>query len=164
MIHNREVLVEWESLSERENDYYTVEKSTDGVEWIIVGTVQGVGTSLEAISYSLVDSEPLVGQSYYRLKQTDFNGVFEYFDIVSVSMDMNANDIYLYPNPARDQLTIVGNSIEFASVHVFDMLGKEVNIGIVDGNEFIMKIDVSTLPAGMYTIRTLNQVKRFVKE
>lgn len=74
----------WQTETERDNDYFTVERSDDGITYEIVGQMNGAGNSLTPLSYKLYDSSPLTGLSYYRLRQTDFNGVSTHSDVVSV--------------------------------------------------------------------------------
>ena len=63
--------------SELNNDFFTVERSINSTDWEIIGTVNGAGNSKSLINYSFIDSSPLSGTSYYRLKQTDFDSEFE---------------------------------------------------------------------------------------
>ncbi|MCB9171016.1 MAG: T9SS type A sorting domain-containing protein [Flavobacteriales bacterium] len=70
---NDQVVVRWTTASEQNNDYFTIEKSTNGVEWYVIGTVDGAGSSQTTLEYSFVDHEP-TGLAYYRLRQTDFDG------------------------------------------------------------------------------------------
>tara|TARA_R110000744_G_scaffold207198_1_gene325799 strand:+ start:3258 stop:3998 length:741 start_codon:yes stop_codon:yes gene_type:complete len=75
------VRLEWTTASELNNDYFEVLKSYDGEAFFIVGYVDGHGTSSKVIDYSYTDSEPR--QAYYRLKQLDYDGQFEYSDVVA---------------------------------------------------------------------------------
>jgi len=81
---NKQVDIFWATASELNNDFFTIERSSDGVNWEIVTTATGAGNSIYRIDYAAYDSRPLSGISYYRLKQTDFDGAFEYSNIVSV--------------------------------------------------------------------------------
>jgi hypothetical protein len=72
------VNLKWQTASEINNDYFTIEKSKTASNWIIVTQVNGAGNSSNILSYSTTDQIPYNGISYYRLKQTDFNGQFEY--------------------------------------------------------------------------------------
>ena len=78
------VHVEWSTASQINNDYFNVEKSLDGYEWENKVTVAGAGNSNTQMDYSWVDLNPSMGVSYYRLKQTDYDGEFEVFHPVSV--------------------------------------------------------------------------------
>lgn len=73
----------WEVASEMNNDYFTLEKSSDGINWLVIETIQGAGTSQEQKKYNTLDFNILPIINYYRLKQTDFDGRFEYSEIIS---------------------------------------------------------------------------------
>ena len=81
----REVYLEWTTLSERNNDYFTVQRTLDGKTFEDIGTVFGNGTTTESTDYAFIDVAPYSGTSYYRVKQVDYNGDFEYSELVSVS-------------------------------------------------------------------------------
>lgn len=83
-LNNNNVDLYWATASEYNNDFFTIERSTDGLNWEHVTIVSGAGNSTQRLDYYIQDSRPLSGISYYRLKQTDFDGAFEYSNIVSV--------------------------------------------------------------------------------
>ncbi len=102
---NETVRVEWSTASEINNDYFTVERSIDGKQFEVVGYLDGSGTTTTVNSYSLTDLHPHKGVSYYRLKQTDFDGTYEYFDMVAVQTDESRADspqVTLFPNPVKN--------------------------------------------------------------
>jgi hypothetical protein len=81
------VLLEWVSATESNNDYYTIEKSIDGFNWEYLETIDGAGNSSIPLRYTCKDVNPNKGINYYRLKQTDYNGQSEYFQIIAVAHD-----------------------------------------------------------------------------
>ena len=96
------VLLYWQTATEINNDYFTVEKSPDGLYFQELAQIKGSGNSHTKKNYKLIDNFPFEKQSYYRLKQTDFNGDFEYFNVVSVNFDTYAfadDKITVFPNP-----------------------------------------------------------------
>ncbi len=99
----------WQTISERNNDYFTVERSQDGIDFENIGTVDGAGNSNNKIDYEFVDEEAPSGISYYRLRQTDFDGKTETFEPVTV-MNTNVEEGIiierLYPNPFANEFTI----------------------------------------------------------
>ncbi len=82
--NGNKVDVSWATASEINNDYFTVEKSTDAADFIPIATVDGAGNSSSTLDYFFPDYNPVHGISYYRLKQTDFDGQFSYSPIVTV--------------------------------------------------------------------------------
>jgi hypothetical protein len=117
----------WETASEIDNDYFTIERSQDGIYFEAIEKVLGAGNSTQSITYSTVDEDPYSGVSYYRLKQTDFNGAYTYSDIQVVHFS-KSNEIVIYPNPVKDVLTI--NGLQFDDViSIYGIDGKIVYTG-----------------------------------
>jgi hypothetical protein len=104
-IKNRTVDLTWQTASEHNNDFFTVERSSDGFNFEPIAYVDGAGNSTTLLNYSEVDLQPLDGVSYYRLKQTDFDGAFEYSDIRVVSSAADAQ-VLIYPNPSKGSIQI----------------------------------------------------------
>ncbi|CAN5453142.1 hypothetical protein BH11BAC1_BH11BAC1_27160 [soil metagenome] len=100
---------DWTTLTEVNNDYFTIERSVDGEYFAEVGKINGVGNSTVSTSYELDDEQPIQGTSYYRLKQTDFDGRFTYSQTVSVKTISNI-DFIAYPNPATTVVRLLFNS------------------------------------------------------
>lgn len=149
------ILLEWETLLEIENDFFTVEKSTDGRTFTGIGELNGAGNSVEIRQYMFVDKEPADGSNYYRLKQTDINGQFEYFDIVIVEY-RKAGNISIYPNPVQEvmKISLTENLVnQTANVAIYSMSsGKQVSLTTIDATDYELNISTTDLPAGMYTI------------
>ena len=81
--YNNANMLLWEVASEKNNDYFTLEKSSDGDNWQVIETIQGAGTSQEQKKYNTLDFDVLPIINYYRLKQTDYDGKFQYSEIIS---------------------------------------------------------------------------------
>lgn len=106
----------WATATELNNDYFTLEKSTDGIHWNALATIPGAGISTETLRYSFVDKAPEAGIQYYRLKQTDFDGSATFS--VSIVIDVETPDpsITIYPNPNQsNHLNIrgIGNDVPY---------------------------------------------------
>ena len=109
-LKDEKVFAQWSTASEINNDYFTLEKSKDGKIFEAVGKVKGAGNSTEMHEYRFIDSHPFPGLSYYRLKQTDFDGHFSYNQMVPVfNKDKNIT-WYMFPNPATDQIKIASTA------------------------------------------------------
>jgi hypothetical protein len=141
-------LLNWTTASEEDNKGFDIERSSDGKRFNKIGFVAGNGTSLQRQTYEFLDKSPNEGTAYYRLKQVDFNGKFEYSKIVSISNKaLVAKPLALYPNPVRDNLTIE-NGEGKATIRTID--GKvmmQVNV-----NSEKQNVDVSNLPNGIYVL------------
>jgi hypothetical protein len=98
------VRLDWSTASEIDNDYFEVLRSIDGRSFEVIGTVDGSGNSSELIEYYFYDENPLGGANFYRLRQVDYDGDFEFSPIIRVEVDPGANaSLTLYPNPVDDQ-------------------------------------------------------------
>ncbi len=160
------IVAKWETMTEMNNDYFTLERSLDGGDWRFVAEVKGAGTTNKTSGYSAVDQNPLFGKSYYRLKQTDFNGEFTYSQIKSLTIDPNNDSkVSIYPNPAADLITIQGGQNELVNVKVFDAIGHEMTCiqSALNKDGTQIKMDVSSLNSGIYLIKTASTVLRFKK-
>ncbi|MCC7231713.1 MAG: T9SS type A sorting domain-containing protein [Bacteroidia bacterium] len=104
---NTQVNLAWTTATEINNNYFTVEKSRDGRNFTPVVSVPGAGNSTFSLSYKAVDEEPYQGVSYYRLKQTDYDGKYTYSDLVPIKFESQAGLVVLNPNPAHDDLSVI---------------------------------------------------------
>jgi hypothetical protein len=142
----------WVTAAEVNNDYFTIERSSDGIDFEAIGTIHGAGTTSESNFYSFYDREPLRGISYYRLKQTDFNGDFEYSKIVSVSNNkMLVNDYQIYPNPSNGQFNILIKGDTSSPFSIVDMQGKTVFVSVAEPGQ-ITPVSLPELNRGIYTL------------
>ncbi|WP_422354293.1 T9SS type A sorting domain-containing protein [Roseivirga pacifica] len=98
------VQLDWSTASETNNEYFTIERSSDGSNFHAVLTVDGAGNSSGVIDYQAIDPFPMNGRTYYRLKQTDFNGQFEYSKLVAVDFHglQGEHDFALIKNPVQN--------------------------------------------------------------
>jgi hypothetical protein len=122
---NNHVDLNWSTASETFNDYFTVEKTLDGINFETVAVIDGHGNSTQIIAYTAFDSSPYKGISYYRLKQTDFNGAFSYSNFVPVNVEHNETfGVAVFPNPVVDHI----------SISIAGCEGKEVSVVITDAS------------------------------
>ena len=88
-VYNSDNILHWSTASEDNNDYFTIEKTKDGIDWEIVTRESGAGNSSNQLYYSSVDENVESIINYYRLKQTDYDGKFKYSDIISIDNRRN---------------------------------------------------------------------------
>ena len=143
--------VVWTTATEKSNDFFTIERSVDGVNFEKIGIVKGAGNSSTALTYEFTDTKPLKGTSYYRLRQTDYDGKTEAFEISAVHFD-SGNIINVYPNPATDILVIEANGLEDeqSKVEIFSATGELLISRLITSNSD--RLVVSNLPSGVYTV------------
>lgn len=166
-INNDYIQLDWATASEINNDFFTIERSIDGQHWQEVNKIVGAGNSSSILSYSEVDNNPYDGVSYYRLKQTDFDGQFEYSQIISVNIQQLVNSqVEIYPNPATNQFIIKGSSSELEEIVLYNTLGQNVTslINLINTNETQLVIDLSKLNKGMFYVKTKTTTNKVYKQ
>ncbi|MCB0489073.1 MAG: T9SS type A sorting domain-containing protein [Cyclobacteriaceae bacterium] len=148
---NELVLVKWKTESELDNEQFTVERSTDAEQWNEVTSVVGAGTSTEVKHYQILDYDPIQGKSYYRLKQTDFDGKFDYSPIVAVEFT-GRSALFVSPNPTQGLITIKGQDIGQDQVRVFNAQGIRISPRqyVEEGR---LQVDLSSFSSGVYIIQ-----------
>jgi len=124
VIVNKEVVISWSTASELNNDYFLIEKKTTGL-WQVLGQVYGAGTSNEVQDYKFVDVDLPVSSSYYRLKQTDFDGKNTYSDITTVknSEIENVEIKYVFRNRSLQVFCPVNQSV---AIKIIGLYGEEI--------------------------------------
>ncbi|MBI4946210.1 MAG: T9SS type A sorting domain-containing protein [Bacteroidetes bacterium] len=148
------VKLQWSTATESNNDYYSIERSIDGVNFSVIGKVKGAGNSSITRQYTFTDPSAADGVSYYRLKQTDYDGKSS----VSKTVSYNKSNCFmsLYPNPFDKTLylsTGSGNSVN-ALIRIINVLGQEVYSQhiIIPGDNTIVAINLPALASGMYFV------------
>jgi len=168
-LNGDKVDLNWATASETNNDYFTVQTSTDGVDFENVTYVTGAGNSNRILHYAAVDDVPFYGLSYYRLKQTDYDGQFSYSDVVAVNYLIDDDNIAVYPIPTNRKFFVVvkGNKGDEVLVIVRDLLGKEhySKAIILHDNGYTLAVDLSNkLSAGVYLVTASSQNKLYRKK
>jgi hypothetical protein len=172
---NQVNILRWVTASEVNNDKFAVERSTDGINFEIIGWVKGNGTTTQTHYYEFVDENPMKGSNYYRLNQFDFNGVNEYSKVILLESDntKHLRIANLYPNPtaAGVNYSVFALYETNGSVAVIDMLGQVVYTSHLhfDLGDNLLYFDASNLNAGAYMLMIKDDEdnklaqKRFVK-
>jgi len=148
------VLLKWSTATEANNNYFSVERSADGINWQVVGTVEGSGSSSIPHTYSLIDkqqSEQTI--LYYRIMQTDFTGNNEYGNIIMVEKcESDAiENLSIYPNPSSGKFDILftGDKSQISSTEIFNSLGEKV----YQSNRFQSNFNLSNNAPGIYFVQ-----------
>lgn len=145
-----EVILEWQTYSELNNDYFLIERSADGIKFEVLGIHKGNGTSDLPNSYTMIDKSPS-SVNYYRMTQVDFDGTKTIYEIIRVT-SMLDSDITIFPNPASQHLTIQSSTFKTAELRILDLSGKEVTKRSIQFNHGIYTLDVKHFDPGIYTI------------
>jgi hypothetical protein len=170
-IANGKVNIDWIVASQTNNDYFNVQRSVDGYDWEDIAMVEGAGSSSQMMDYSHIDRDPYIGISYYRLKQTDYDGNFEVFEPVAVLYDIDMVELLISPNPVKDRITISTDGMvhnDLNTIRIYDSKGTLVLhnnlIGVLEN----YSINVEALVPGVYIVKSKNRKQlgsgKFVKE
>lgn len=130
LIASGRALLQWSTALEVNNHYFTIERSTDGIHFTAIGTLPGAGNSSSTLLYNTIDEHALSGISYYRIKQTDYNGAFSYSNIESINDQLIQSLVFtLSPNPTAAGSSVFidvrgAGSHEKIAVGIYDMLGR----------------------------------------
>ncbi len=141
-----------------------VEKSAEGLRWEELGRVAGAGTTTQPQSYTLTDDKPLPGLNYYRLRQVDFDGRFEYHKTIVVDFKGGqSGGLYLFPSPAQDRLhvNLPAPASQDGVLWLLDVQGRVLQRQTVAQGGTQAVFEVAALPEGIYFVRMEGDVRSF---
>jgi hypothetical protein len=156
-----DVLLQWATSSEINNDYFEIQRSTNGINWQPVGRVAGNGTSQELHNYSFNDAlngQVLSGIIYYRLRQVDFNGTESISPIRNIRLSSKSSaspsEINIYPNPADAEVNIdFGNADANSTLIISYTSGTQVYMESIGSGQLHTTVNTSLLQPGMYVVQ-----------
>jgi hypothetical protein len=166
-----QVLLNWATVSEEQNDFMAVEHSMDGRSFREIGRVKGAGTTILPQSYELWHDQPLPGINYYRLRQVDFDGQFEYFSAIAIEYRPGQTVFKVYPTLAAERLTVELSTPRQSpgELVLFNLYGQPLQRLAVPDGGLRREISLDALPPGHYLIQWQPHageplVQRFVKQ
>ncbi len=169
---NEGVELNWATASEENNDYFIIERASNGVDFEFLAKKEGNGTSFESNNYQLLDRQPLNGFNYYRLVQVDFDGSRNVESkIVAVEFSKNAF-VTVNPNPIKENIITINYQTEQANncqISIFDLNGRQLYQKAETTNKGgnLFNIEIPDLPKGVFIVRVDSendvQTTRFVK-
>jgi parallel beta-helix repeat protein len=156
---NNVVNLNWKTATESNSSHFDVQRSTDGSSYQTIGSVTAAGNSVTTKSYDFVDASPVKGAvAYYRLKQVDLDGKFEYSKVILVKATGSNNRFSFGPNPVKSSLVInlVSDEAQTLSVRLVDNSGRVVkayNKVVTNGANQIQLNDLGSIPKGIYILQ-----------
>ena len=149
------VNVSWATASEKNNDHFDVQRSATGSSYKTIGSVQGQGNSTTAHDYAFLDSYPLAGLSYYRLRQVDADGSSNYSPVATVQSAAGQKAI-AFPNPSTGTITLpaLDGPIHY---RIYNNIGQTLLSGQAIGNE---QFDITKIPRGTFFLELTSQSGR----
>ncbi|WP_276503689.1 zinc-dependent metalloprotease [Terrimonas pollutisoli] len=165
----QDALLSWTTASEFNNRQFDLETSRDGINFSLLAAIGSQGNAATTQEYSYLHIKPAGGVNYYRLKQIDWDGDFEYSKIISLNVDNTASRSFVYPVPAKNTITInFGSPLTKTELEIFSADMKNVRREIISVPSLTKTIDISSLSKGIYFIRYKKgdsmDVLRFIKE
>ena len=157
--------LEWTTATESDNQHFAIEHSKDGKMFKEIGRVNSKGASYKKQDYTFIDSSPTKGYNYYRLKQVNFDGKYEYSKVEMVDLKGLA-EVMLYPNPAKESITIETSATDKHDVKIMDCIGRIWLSKTLEND--INQLNIASLPKGLYFLECYidNELirKKIVKE
>ena len=149
---NASTQLDWSTEQEINSNYFSVERSADGRSWNSILRVSAAGNSSTVKNYRTFDNAPLTGINYYRLKQFDLDGKYEYSIVKSISFN-NAYSISVAPNPAKDFINISAtkNQNVVLDIQLTDVSGQVLRR--IQSSQNVIKISTAGMAKGLYFIK-----------
>ncbi|MBT2557233.1 T9SS type A sorting domain-containing protein [Hymenobacter sp. ISL-91] len=162
--HPSGVKLDWATATELNNDYFEVQRSANGQNFAPITKIAGSGTTSSGAKYSFIDTTPLAGSNYYRLRQVDRDGS-EAFSAVAVVTGSQRPEALIYPNPGTTTITLPAGTGQPVDYRIYTATGRTVLTGRMAGGT---SFDVQQIPAGLYLIEIVaagqRHVQRFVRQ
>ncbi len=146
--------IKWATASEKNNDYFLVQRSFNGRDWATVEKISGAGNAVTLTNYSTTDFEPKEGINYYRLKQIDFDGSSSFSEVQAIRIPHSPSDILIYPNPTVDEFFIQSDE-HIDEVKIYNSFGVDcTNLTIINSKDpRLFQVISNNLEAGLYIIK-----------
>jgi hypothetical protein len=167
---NDQVLIKWSTASEKDNDYFAVEKSYDLIHYQEVDRVDGAGNSNGIKNYSSTDIPEQNKMIYYRIKQIDYDGKTTYSQSLYVTSAASTELLSIYPNPAKNDLFIKTSNVDNdVSIYISNIYGQHLITKNFDNNqEQAYYLNITDLTKGIYVLNIESQAgissQKFVVE
>jgi hypothetical protein len=159
-IFNNQVQLSWETAWERNAAQFEVQRSSDLKEFVTVNTLTAAGDNRDRTRYTFTDASPMPGVNYYRLRQTDFDGKFEFSKTISVNFDMKTPQIWLYGNPtSARQIQVRLQKLTPSDLQLYSLKGQLIPFSwqAISTNDYILQ---TIAPAGWYWLIGQHQMQR----
>ena len=164
---NKNAILQWKTATEMNNRGFEIQRSIDGINFMKIGWMNGAGNSNSQQNYFFIDSSPVAGKNFYRLKQIDFNGELEFSQVRIV--DFSETRMFtIYPNPAKSNLTIATMNNNIAQIRIVDALGRIV-YSIQNIRSNLISVPLSHLSSGCYIAEVTSTderkfIQKFIKQ
>ncbi len=164
---NGRIQIQWETASEKNNDHFIVEKKERNNDWRKISIVKGAGNSNSLIQYSITDLNPISGTQYYRLKQVDTDGEFEYSHVLRVDYGVHGHEVF--PNPFKDKIFVKTNGENSVKrIELKNITGNSINTTKVYLGDNKWAVSTHSLHIGTYLLYLYSEnqveVRKLIKQ
>ncbi len=149
----------WQTASEQNNLGFEIQRSTEGRNWKTIDFVEVAGSNTEIQDYRYMDKQAISSLNYYRLKQLDYDGQFEFSNVVALESQSKNVELRLFPNPSYGDLTIANVT---GQATIYNTLGQAIMQFEVTTEQF--QLDTSALPEGQYLLHIQTENKQFISK
>jgi hypothetical protein len=151
---SNQIRLNWETATETNNDYFSIERSNDGINWVEIGKINAEGNSSTSSKYFLDDENQYDEISYYRLKQHDYSGVMRTFSPISVQNCYFGNEVLsIFPNPAQNVININfnGDIEQVSDTKILDLFGRQT----YQSSTYQSAINIENFEDGIYFLQLM---------
>jgi hypothetical protein len=146
------VALQWITEAEINTATYSIERSSDGINYSTIGTVFAINSNNRR-TYDFTDVQPLAGMNYYRLKITDKNGVISYSSVRKINFQSNGDDIMIYPNPVTNGVITIAASVNCTTANLYDAAGKLIQVFQLKGRT--NTVTLTGIAKGLYQLKVI---------
>ena len=148
--HNTNVYLKWSTASESGFSHFILERRNNRREFSEIAQIEGAGISNSLVNYAYIDRKPVKGTGYYRLKQVDLDGTFEYSRVIVIESNRDVH-ISFHPNPAKSFLSLDGpQDLGIRQLRILNSRGKVMTS--IDRYNYQTRISIANYPKGTYII------------
>ncbi|MEM7299376.1 MAG: T9SS type A sorting domain-containing protein, partial [Bacteroidota bacterium] len=158
-------LLEWSTATELNNEKFEIGHSIDGISFDNIGTAEGSGTTNDPKSYRFQHQTPSAGHNYYRLKQVDYDGKYEYSHVIQLEVDQLSSSLRLFHNPLVNHLLRFSyESSTVPLIQITNLSGEQVYFQKPPAVETMYELDLRKLATGIYLLKVNEETRRIILE
>lgn len=164
-IDNNTIELNWVTSLEENHDYSILEHSRDGIHFREIAHQKGNGNATQKSHYNFLHKQLSNGWHYYRLKDIDFRGEFEYSEVAAAQIQNNMLELEIFPNPTNGKFSIQSESTmgNNTLVEIINMQGQIISSDLFQNGNSFLSIDISNAPSGIYYAR-ISQGKQLLTQ
>jgi hypothetical protein len=162
---DKQVNIAWQTSSEHNSSHFDLQRSTDALEFITIHKTESAGSSYQTKNYTFLDTNPLLGTNYYRLRQVDNDGLMTYSKIISIILQGDEPQIWAFQNVIFGQeIKIRLQQIDPQSIKIYNEAGQFIDFDclLISGQDYILTIN-NAVPAGFYFLAGYYGMKRSIQ-